>query len=97
MKILIVNNTVIPALAYGGTERVIWYLGKELVKLGHKVDYLVKKGSRCSFAEKIHFIDEQRKIEEQIPTGYDIVHFNFNVNAAETFRGLSMASSENNA
>lgn len=39
MRILIVHNSVIPAHKYGGTERVIWYLGKELVKQGHKVRF----------------------------------------------------------
>ena len=35
MNILIVDCTgIIPARKYGGTERVIWYLGKELSKLG---------------------------------------------------------------
>ncbi|MEN8927488.1 MAG: glycosyltransferase [Flavobacteriales bacterium] len=81
MKILIVNNTVIPALKYGGTERVIWYLGKELVKMGHQVDYLVKKGSSSSFATKVMAIEESKPIEDQIPEGYDVVHFNFNVDA----------------
>lgn len=78
MNILIVNNTVIPALRYGGTERVIWYLGKELVKLGHNVSYLVKQGSWCDFANVI-FIDELRPIADQIPDDIDVVHLNFNV------------------
>ena len=41
MHILIVNNTSIPVQKYGGTERVIWWLGKQLVKMGHQVSYLV--------------------------------------------------------
>lgn len=76
MHILIVNNTVVPVKLYGGTERVIWYLGKELVKLGHKVSFLVKQGSYSDFARVI-FIDETKPIIEQIPDDVDIVHFNF--------------------
>lgn len=76
MHILIVNNTVVPVKLYGGTERVIWYLGKELVKLGHKVSFLVKQGSYSDFARVI-FIDETKPIIEQIPDDMDIVHFNF--------------------
>lgn len=60
----------------GGTEIVIWYLGKELVKLGHKVSFLVKQGSYSDFARVI-FIDETKSIIEQIPDDVDIVHFNF--------------------
>lgn len=76
MKILIVDNSKIPVSLYGGTERVIWSLGKELVKLQHQVGYLVKAGSSCDFAT-VHPIDEQKELLAQIPEEYDIVHFNF--------------------
>ena len=75
MKILIVYNVIIPVSLYGGVERVIWCLGKELAKKGHQVSYLVKKGSSCDFATIIP-IDETRDIISQIPAGIDIVHFN---------------------
>ncbi|QSS96697.1 glycosyltransferase [Psychroflexus sp. ALD_RP9] len=75
MNILIVENSIIPFKHYGGTQRVIWYLGKELYKLGHKVTYLVKKGSKCDFG-KIIFINNDKELYEQIPNYIDIVHFN---------------------
>lgn len=75
MKILIVYNVIIPVSLYGGVERVIWCLGKELVKKGHQVSYLVKKGSSCDFATIIP-IDDTKDIISQIPAGTDIVHFN---------------------
>jgi glycosyltransferase involved in cell wall biosynthesis len=75
MNIVIVENSVIPAIQYGGTQRVIWYLGKELIKLGHKVTFLVKQGSYCDFAKVLH-IDEMRPISEQIPKDADVVHLN---------------------
>ena len=76
MRILIVNRGVIPAYLYGGTERVIWSLGKELSKLGHEVTFLVFKGSSCDFASVIP-IDPNRLISEQIPHNQDLIHFNF--------------------
>ena len=76
MKILIVNNSIIPVQLYGGTERVIWGLGKELVKLGHEVSFLVKRGSQADFARVIH-LDESKPIVDQIKEEYDVVHFNF--------------------
>lgn len=85
MHILIVNNTVVPVKLYGGTERVIWYLGKELVKLGHKVSFLVKQGSYSDFARVI-FIDETKPIIEQIPDDVDIVHFNFSPIGIESIK-----------
>lgn len=78
MNILIVNNSIIPVKQYGGTERVIWYLGKELASLGHKVYFLVKKGSYCPFATVLP-IDESLAISKQIPDYIDIAHFQFPV------------------
>lgn len=75
MNILIVHNSKIPVRTYGGIERVIWDLGKELAKSGHNVFYLVSKGSLCDFA-KVLFIDESKNINSQIPDFIDIVHFN---------------------
>ena len=75
MHILIVDRGTIPAFKYGGTERVIWYLGKELVRMGHRVTYLTGKGSCCDFADVVE-IDENRPLSGQIPDNADIVHFN---------------------
>jgi glycosyltransferase involved in cell wall biosynthesis len=77
VKILIVHQTAIPVFAYGGTERVIWDLGKGLVALGHEVSYLVPEGSRCDFGHIIP-IDPKRSVMQQIPAGHDVVHFQFN-------------------
>ncbi|MEO5782956.1 MAG: hypothetical protein ABIQ07_06785, partial [Ginsengibacter sp.] len=74
MNILIEYNGVIPALKYGGTERAIWYLGKELTKMGHHVTYLVNKGSSCDFAPII-FYDKEKPLQEQVPPSTDIIHF----------------------
>ena len=76
MNILIANNTVIPAKFYGGTERVIWWLGKELTRLGHQVTYIGKEGSSCPFA-KVLVYDETRPVNDQIPDDIDVVHLNF--------------------
>lgn len=82
MRILIVHIGAIPVQLYGGIERVIWALGKELVKLGHDVTFLVKQGSYCDFANVLH-INEHRPILEQITKDYDIVHFSYKPNGLE--------------
>jgi Glycosyl transferases group 1 len=74
MRILLIHSARIPVFAYGGTERMIWDLGYELVKLGHQVTYLVGEGSTCGFA-KIVIMDKQRPLQDQIPADIDIVHF----------------------
>lgn len=77
MHILFVNQAPIPVFAYGGTERVIWDLGKSLVKLGHRVSYLVPAGSHCDFAQVLP-IREGVDWTGQIPADVDLVHFQFN-------------------
>lgn len=76
MHILLVNNSLLPAKAYGSSERIIWWLGKALVEMGHEVTYLVRKKSTCPFA-KVLWIDEDRPIAEQIPEDCDLVHLHF--------------------
>lgn len=74
MNITIVHYGTIPVRQYGGTERVIWYLGNELAKLGHNITYLVNEGSYSNFAT-VKFIDNKKHIWEQIPKHTDVVHF----------------------
>ncbi len=73
MKILIVHKGTIPVFGYGGVERVVWWLGKELVNQGHEVTYLVGKNSTCSFA-KILIYNPNLKLDKQIQTNVDVVH-----------------------
>lgn len=80
MHILIVNNTSIPVQQYGGTERVIWWLGKELVKRGHQVSYLVGPDSYCDFATGVHTLNHAIPFNQQIPPGVDLMHLNCRVN-----------------
>ena len=75
--ILIIAPFKIPALFYGGTERVIWDLGNALVNKGFKVSFLVKEGSWCRFANVLIY-NSAKSLNEQIPDEVDIVHFNFN-------------------
>ena len=84
MHILLVNNTSIPVKQYGGTERVIWWLGKQLVKRGHQVSYLVGPGSYCDFATGVHVLNHAIPFNQQIPVGVDVVHLNCKVNETPT-------------
>ena len=77
MHILLVNNSPIPVYGYGGTERVIWDLGKTLVQQGHRVSYLVPEGSTCDFGQVLP-IRPDEPWEGQIPADVDITHFQFN-------------------
>ncbi len=75
MKILLQTPTAIPPHKYGGTNRVVWSLGKELVKQGHDVTFLAPAGSSCPFAPVVHFATDI-PLHQQIPDGYDLIHLN---------------------
>ena len=83
MHVLIVNNTIIPAHLYGGTERIIWWLGKELSRKGHTVSFLVHKDSTCDFAQIIPY-NLNKSVEEQTPPDVDLVHFFYGFNELHT-------------
>ena len=74
MNIVLVRDVVLPVKKYGGTERVVWALGRELVRMGHQVTLLLHRGSSCPFARLLE-IDPSRSIGSQIPEDTDIVHF----------------------
>ena len=80
MNILIIYDKKLPALKYGGTERVIWYLGQELARLGHKVTYLVPRGSYCPFAG-IRHLNKSLPVHLRVPEDTDIVHFHYQPDA----------------
>lgn len=74
MNILIVHDQKLPVFTYGGTERVIWALGKELNLLGHQVSFLLPSMTHCDFANII-VRDPARNLNDQIPEEIDIIHF----------------------
>ncbi|ELR73487.1 Glycosyl transferase, group 1 [Fulvivirga imtechensis AK7] len=73
LKVLIVFDKPIPVLKYGGIQRIVWWLGKELTRQGHKVTFLVGEGSHCPFAE-VKIYDPEEPLEKQIPEDIDVIH-----------------------
>ena len=76
MHIVIAHTSTIPVAQYGGTERVIWYLGSELAKLGHKVTFLTGPGSSSSFA-KVKILQPDMALGPQLPADADLVHCHY--------------------
>jgi hypothetical protein len=72
MKVALVHEAMFPVWAYGGTERVVWWLAKGLAERGVRVVLVGRPGSSCPFAET-PTVDFSRGVEEQIP-GLDLVH-----------------------
>lgn len=82
MKIALVHNAILPVHKYGGTERVIWDLAKELHRRGHEVTFVVKKASQIGFGTKIA-IEDIRNINKDLPKDIDIVHFHSEISGME--------------
>ncbi len=74
MNILLVTNRRLPVKTYGGVERVVWYLAKELDAMGHRVTLLAASGTHCPHCDVISY-DPTRELHLQIPDYIDVVHF----------------------
>lgn len=73
LHILIFCPAKIPALHYGGTERIVFDLGNVLHQKGYKISYLVKGGSYCDFADVLVYNPNQ-DFNLQIPKDVDLIH-----------------------
>lgn len=82
MKIAIVHQQRLPVLKYGGTERVIWGLGKHLAQMGHEVIFVVPRGSTCPFATIVP-IEDVRHVAD-LPQ-VDVLHLHCHINGIEQF------------
>ena len=79
MKILLIKESQIPPANYGGIQRVVYWLAKDLTELGHDVFIMANKNSPV-FQEnsKIKHIpspEPHQSIEDVIPDYIDIVHY----------------------
>lgn len=84
MKICIVLNSLIPALEYGGIERVVVWLARGLKELGHDPVFLAKPGSKLDFAE-VFPLDMSKPLDLQIPKDTDIVHIHGDIPAPANY------------
>lgn len=71
MRIALCHDALIPPKAYGGAERVIFWLAKALTELGHQIALIAKPGSAVPGARFYPHVDNW---PESIPSDVDIVH-----------------------
>ena len=76
MKILLAIPRSIPVSLYGGTPRILWWLGKELSKMGHEITFLVDPGSHSPYGKIIPYC-RNIPLNKQIPDEIDFVHLFF--------------------
>lgn len=73
MNIVHVIWTRFPVEAYGGTERVCYWLAKAQAEMGHNVTVLCKPGSQLSFAKTLELPESLEHLDPLLPRGTDIV------------------------
>jgi len=73
VNIVLFVNSHVPVLKYGGTERVVYSLAQELIKLGHNVTLLVKSTTPSNPIKTIIY-NPNLAFEQQLPENTDIVH-----------------------
>jgi glycosyltransferase involved in cell wall biosynthesis len=64
----------VPARKYGGTERVVPWLARELVRQGHAVTVIASDGSDVPGARMI-FARSREEASARIPSDVDLVHY----------------------
>ena len=60
MRITIIHTEVVPPPTYGGTERIVYWLAKELARRGHHVTLLGGAGSSAPFEPMLARYDSPR-------------------------------------
>jgi glycosyltransferase involved in cell wall biosynthesis len=76
MKVVHVVRGRLPAVAYGGIERVVWWLAKEQAARGDAVVLLADPGTTCPFAA-VRVLDRRVEVRDQVPADADVVHVHF--------------------
>jgi glycosyltransferase involved in cell wall biosynthesis len=79
MKIVFQHNGILPVKRYGGIERILFWLMKELVHHGHKVVLIGHKESEITkYGIQLINNPEDGKWEALVPKDADLVHLTYN-------------------
>lgn len=78
MKIVIVSPVSVPAVRYGGTERVVWSLAIALQRAGHQVTIIAPPSPAAAGGNSVATVIPRvagQPLENLIPADTDVVHF----------------------
>lgn len=79
MHILLYHRSVIPPENYGGIERVVYWLARELVRKGHRISVMADRKSRLEqVLPGVRLIPVSRSTEDYrrlVPADVDVIHF----------------------
>lgn len=81
MHIALYHDAIIPPGKYGGTERIVFWLAKALLELGHEVTLVARSGSHVEGAHLVEIdsrhhelVDGMYEWEKRLPRSVDILH-----------------------
>jgi glycosyltransferase involved in cell wall biosynthesis len=76
MHVVLYHDALIPPPKYGGTERIVYWLARALVTLGHRVTLIARPGSRVEGVETIELSSSPGAPhwETLIPGNADVIH-----------------------
>ena len=77
MRVALVCNNQLPVFRYGGTERVVEWMGRELIQQGHQVTLIAPAGSAMDGATIVFANSREACLHElnQRKQQIDVVHF----------------------
>jgi len=75
MRTAHVCDARLPIKGYGGTERVLVWLTRELARMGHGVTVIARQGTKLDYAEVIEAKDPLGEAPRLIPRGTDVVQY----------------------
>lgn len=73
LKITMICESRLPALKYGGTERVVEWLAREFIARGHGISVICKPGSHIPGARMI-YAHKPAEVAALVPQDTDIIH-----------------------
>jgi glycosyltransferase involved in cell wall biosynthesis len=73
MHIVLYHHARIPPLKYGGTERIVYWLGKALIQKGHRVTLIAREGSNIPGATVLS-VAPGDSWEKHVPEDADLIH-----------------------
>jgi glycosyltransferase involved in cell wall biosynthesis len=74
MHVVLYHDALIPPPKYGGTERIVYWLARALVTLGHRVTLIARPGSQIEGVETIELSPATPHWEKQVPVSADVIH-----------------------
>lgn len=77
MHIALYHDAVIPPTTYGGTERVVYWLAKGLLELGHQITLVARHGSHVPGATLCLFEKgcQETNWQSRLPSDVELIHY----------------------